>query len=539
LHAAADATLDALANETSPGPGWAFDAADLGAVRARLEGRADLAGFRLVRRAPVDLIASYFDTHDYRLARDGVALRLCSDGTHSDAALESLPAAPATLSQRYIITQPLEEARIESLLAAAGPVAERARTVAAGTALQNLFDARTHREVFGVLRGEVHAAEIRLEDTRLSAGEHGPAQALQRVEVKLHDGGAEVLQPLVDALRETTVLEPARLGTFEAGMRAAGLALAAPLAPASISIEPAMSAITVGQQLLRAQLATWRALEPAVRAGRDPEALHQLRVAGRRLIAVLRILEAAPLSGALRLRRRVQALVRRSSAARDLDVQSLELRSVERSTAGQEPLPLLGRLARQRAVKQVALVRLLDTAHTAQLFAALHALAEAPPPRRRVQSAAAAAEASIRRRYRRTRQAARLVAQDASIVHCHRLRLEAKKLRYVAEPFATLYGEPLERFVRRLQQLQSLLGCINDAAHAIHTLESEGRRRRRGVPASVAFAMGRMAEQQQARLLAARKRLPSAWSRIGGKRWRQLRARMDEVRAAQQSTSGT
>ncbi|MFC7609924.1 CHAD domain-containing protein [Teichococcus aestuarii] len=49
----------------------------------------------------------------------------------------------------------------------------------------------------------------------------------------------------------------------------------------------------------------------------------------------------------------------------------------------------------------------------------------------------------------------------------HELRLEAKRLRYVAELFAPLWpGKPARRFLRRIGALQEALGLSNDTVAA-------------------------------------------------------------------------
>ena len=49
----------------------------------------------------------------------------------------------------------------------------------------------------------------------------------------------------------------------------------------------------------------------------------------------------------------------------------------------------------------------------------------------------------------------------------HRLRIEAKKLRYAAEAFASLYHrKSAERFIDRVKDLQTTLGDLNDLAVA-------------------------------------------------------------------------
>jgi CHAD domain-containing protein len=296
--------------------------------------------------------------------------------------------------------------------------------------------------------------------------------------------------------------------------------------------DAATSAVAAGQLLLRRELAQWRSCRAAVLEGTDREALHRLRVSGRRLIAALRILERAPLRGALALRRKLTALVRSCGVARDLDVQLGELETLAQETASHDLLPLLADLTRQREREQRRLRRGLVAARAQRVFIELDTLAVLVPQRPAARPLATVAEDLLKRRQRQLQRAARRVARQSSAEHCHALRLETKKLRYLCEPFATLYGEPLRRYLVRLQQLQALLGRINDCHHAISTLEGQVRRAGGDLPATALFAMGRAAEQQQARLLASTGRLRAACRRANGRRWRRLRSRAGKLSQA-------
>jgi len=489
---------------------WQFDAPDLAALRGVLESRRELGGFQLRRGVTRDLTDCYLDTADMGIAHAGYALRLRSDGAGCEATLKSLRSAAEGPKVREEISQAIDQSSVAALLAANGPVSERTRGIVGNQALELLLEVRTRRDSFQVMDGESEAAEIDLDDTRFGDA-NDAAQHLQRVEVELHAASVMALQPLLAQLRDLAALEPASRSKLEAGLAARG----------------AMPATVVGQMLLQQQLAAWRDLEPAVRLGEDPEALHQLRVTGRRMIASLRILQAASLGGAIGLRRRLQSLLRRMSLARDLDVQRIELEEVGRSLPGQELMPAVRRLQALRDIRQRQLLHLLDSQRVRRLFGALHALSARTPARRRQQSMGELAPDLLCQRYRKVRRRARLAIAQGTVESCHQLRLETKKLRYVAEPLRDLYGEPLRRFLRRLQQLQALLGRVNDSHHAILTLEQLAQRRPR-LPVAALFAMGRMAERQQRQLDDSRAALRNAWRRVRGRAWRQLKKTMQD-----------
>jgi CHAD domain-containing protein len=65
--------------------------------------------------------------------------------------------------------------------------------------------------------------------------------------------------------------------------------------------------------------------------------------------------------------------------------------------------------------------------------------------------------------------------EEMDIPGLHGVRLRAKRARYAAEMFATVYGgKPAHRFIDRLSVLQQRLGVLNDGAVATHLLEQLG-----------------------------------------------------------------
>jgi CHAD domain-containing protein len=217
----------------------------------------------------------------------------------------------------------------------------------------------------------------------------------------------------------------------------------------------------------------------------------------------------------------VRELLRRTSAARDLDVQIAELGAINRLTRNRAMKTPLDDLSQQRARQQINLLRLLNSPRTARLFAALDRLMQYLARFHDRRTVAQVARQLLQLRYRKLRNAALRVTRNPSAARCHAMRLQTKNLRYVAELLEPTYGKPMRRFLRRLQKLQSILGQINDAHHAIEFLQSQRRRRRRLSPEAVA-AMTHMAGRHSRHLARNVSELPEVWRRASGKRWHRL-----------------
>lgn len=72
----------------------------------------------------------------------------------------------------------------------------------------------------------------------------------------------------------------------------------------------------------------------------------------------------------------------------------------------------------------------------------------------------------------------RALGPKASIERIHRLRIEAKKLRYTVELFAPVDGASLDGWLERLKALQKVLGVISDCETVRAMIERQGGDRR-------------------------------------------------------------
>jgi triphosphatase len=139
----------------------------------------------------------------------------------------------------------------------------------------------------------------------------------------------------------------------------------------------------------------------------------------------------------------------------------------------------------------------------------------------RVRAIAPAAADELRRRWKSIlKRGRRLHALDPQ--RRHKLRIQAKKLRYAAEFFAGAFPRKKSSrrrgdFVVALEQLQDALGDLNDIA--VHEDMSKrllegaaGDGKRRGGRAKKAFAAGRLSGREEARIAAVLKDAERAYA---------------------------
>jgi triphosphatase len=253
-----------------------------------------------------------------------------------------------------------------------------------------------------------------------------------------------------------------------------------PVRAEPFALVPAMTADTALQEIGRACLAHLSRNEPAALAG-QPEAVHQMRVALRRLrSALLAFKKMLPKADRRWVAEEIEALDAALGRARDLDVFARDLVAPCRAVlAGEADFPALEEaLARRRqeAYRTVE-TRLLSPAHKSAM-ARLERWFEGCGWRRPELPAADAAplhDAAVQLLDRRRRDVKRRSKgfRRLSAKQRHKLRIAVKDLRYTLELLAGLYAkDALARFEKRLKRLQDDLGHANDVRVG-HSLVAE------------------------------------------------------------------
>ena len=313
-------------------------------------------------------------------------------------------------------------------------------------------------------------------------------------------------------------------------------AVAIPALVPRVRIGMELTAHEVAFAELRRLLGEWFAHEPGARLGHDPEELHQLRVATRRIDATLALFKHHLPAPVLHARKTTKAVLRTLGSARDLDVQLGELAQYcatlpEQERAAAEPLK--ARLEFERTRARAAMVRALDAEPTRRW---LESLALASAEVATTEGAAADSAMSVmpervRLRFRKLRKAVRRLGAKASMEEYHDVRRRAKQLRYAIESGAAMFGKPADDALKALRRMQDKLGTQQDAYMAKERLSVLAADLASGLPPDTLFLMGRLAEYHAGVTTQARRNLARSWRKVRGRRWKALRARLGELSA--------
>lgn len=263
--------------------------------------------------------------------------------------------------------------------------------------------------------------------------------------------------------------------------------------------------------------------EPAARGG-DVEAVHQLRVATRRLRAALR--SFAPMLPATLPEPAMEGfatLGRGIGAVRDLDVLALAIaahgRRLDRDTRD-ALAPLQLQLGERRAAALAALVVQLDARPTRRLLGRVQTVVDRRPAPRGAIRLGDAAHGLVEPLLRAVQRAGRDLDADAPAASLHRLRVRVKRLRYVCETLAGMAEGRIDPVVERLVALQDVLGELQDANTQIRWLREHAQAR--PLPPETLLAMGAVVHALGRRDAKLRRRFPRLWRRFDRRRVRRL-----------------
>jgi triphosphatase len=514
---------------------WQLASTDLGSVRRWLADHGTIGGLVLEPRSTLQIFDTYLDTDDWRIHRAGFALRIRSESGKSEATLKSLHSASAEIADRRELSETLENSESESIRRSIGPVGTRVHAVSGAHALLPLFEVHTSRQRFAIRREDEaqQLGEIALDETVISRPHGEPQTSMQRVEVEALTEAHESLQSLVKTLRSDCALEAASDTKYSQGLKSVGLAPGPAPQFAPTAVDASMPMVEVALANLRLYLSAWNLHEPGARLGDNPQELHDLRVAGRRLDAILRQFRSSLPASLLRIRPTLKKVLRVLGDARDLDVALSELEAFGRELPGSEQdsvEPLKQYLVSERGRARARMLRVLDSVSVQKNLQKLTSLLTAPAAASQQSSrdlALNVAPEMIRRRYRKVRKSADLLTPESSMEAYHEVRGHVKKLRYALDAVAVIYGKPADDMLRLLRRWQEKLGVQQDAAVAGRRLKALASAPPKGIPPETLFLMGRLAEHYASAAVRARKLCAKGYKKVRGK-WKRLRMEFED-----------
>jgi len=443
----------------------------------------DLAGEPL---EPRHFTSTYYDTDDHLLAGVGMTLRRRVENGLGLWQLK-LPRSGGRLEVEQPGGPIAPPEQIESLLAG----------VLRGRPLSPVTELRTLRRGVRVHSG-TSIADVVLDQVAVMQDLHVES-SFDELEIELVEGEARALGEFEELVR--------RAGAKDGDPRPKVLRVLALGQPRPTPKRPQL------QLYFQKQYEEILAHDPGTRLGDDPEDLHDMRVAVRRLRAILKV-AAPPLDPvwAQDLRDELDRLGDALGPVRDLDVMLDYVRNALGEDERKALQPLLKKLERRRSEARRSMLATMRSARYARLLDTLEAAARRPPTR----SARPRPDKIATKQLEQLRKAVRKLDRDPSNAALHKARIRGKRARYATELARPGAGKKAAAFLKQAKSFQDVTGEHQDAVVA----EQRIRELAEGLEPETVLAAGRLIERQRIRKGEAREAFPKAWKKLdkAGKR---------------------
>jgi len=446
-----------------------------------------------------NLDAIYYDTENLDLAANKITLRRRSGGHDAGWHLKR----PGRGAGRRELQVPLNAARDEGsggVIHVPDVLLEQIRVHSRGRALRPIGAISTHRELSELHGDDGQILAIFCNDTVTAQSllPDGHAQAWTEWEIELVDGDEKLLRKADKFLRS-------------AGAQTAGSAskLARTIGPTPIRGVPALGSEPTAIDLVTTAIAEHlRHLieqDPRVRAHED-DAVHQMRVATRRIrsvIAAYPTVLSGPRTDAVADELKLLAAI--LGNARDAEVQA---ERGEQLLAGENASAAITSVLveDQRHRERLAINRVLTSLDNPRYFELLDEIERlvidperGPDADRKARSALRDAVDECDRDLRKANKRLQSIGASEKVerqAQLHRIRKQAKQLRYSADPGSLLRPPVKAATARRAKAIQERLGDYNDAAISRGLISHAAADPR--ITAADAFMLGRLDAKEEA-----------------------------------------
>jgi CHAD domain-containing protein/uncharacterized protein YjbK len=457
----------------------------------RLLGTATLAGFRLGNESSAEFHDHYLDTPAGAIRAQGFALRMRHVDDRYVATLKGLGGTSGAIHYRLE-----HEVVLESPTPPQEWPASSARDLALRLSkeapLSTLFELRQTRHSRLLHKGDRAVAQLNLDRVRVYFGK---VQATTYLELELElrpDGRTEDLEEMVREIQERWGLAPQSTSKFQRGLallrpepelkKEIGVQMDAQQEFVELrkapGIQPDDPMSEAGRKTFRFHYQRMLLHEPGTRQGEDIEALHDMRVATRRMRAAFRIFgdyyERKAVTPYLKgLKRTGRAL----GPVRDLDVFREKMQAYIDTLPESKQGDLYSYMAVLQARREQARERMLayldSEKHTRFKvrfgeFVETEGMGSLPvapdggePWPFRVHHVVPVA---VYERLAAVRAYDEWVTiPDPPLERLHALRIACKRLRYTLEFFAEVLGADTEALIKEIVAMQDHLGAAQDA----------------------------------------------------------------------------
>jgi triphosphatase len=465
----------------------------------------------------------YFDTEDWSILAAGWACRVRRRNGGATLTLKSLQGPDRNIFIREEVSQSITDEDAElSLSLPPGPVRDRLVEFIDDKPVMELFRLASERTVYVIASAGLQGVQVELDldRSRIEAEKRTEKATgvleFTELELELLSGELSDLESIASLLRDGAGLMQAKFSKFERGLQAAGLEMdlltEKPRATSLTEDDPALALL---YQYVSDQLQIIQRHHPRALEGIDPEGVHQMRVASRRLRAILKAFRG--ILGdevVVRFNGELRWLAQNLGRARDADVTEMSARDSEEPDAGHYERFL----AEETVNAYEHLVDVLESERCSTLEKDLAQFSAAGPGSEIQEqfgklSIADCADQLIHAALGKLLEQGDAITADSAARELHKLRIRAKRFRYLLDFFSSVQAEKWFEMTEALKRLQDILGEHQDAVTARAQLadyaaslptDAEGREKLAGT--------ARLMRAETERIATSRQQFSTAWS---------------------------
>ena len=463
------------------------------------------------------LEAVYYDTPERLLFQHGMSLRVRRSGNHFVQTLRLLPSIRQPLARRQW-EAPVDAATPDLARLPADEIGDPVTTLT-NDALVPVFATKVRRHARQLDLPDA-SVEIAFDEGIIEAGARH--EALSEIQLELRSGNAGVLFDLGTQLLDAA---PLKVGTRSKAERGYALAFDVVRPAAKAKLFDITAEHVVDDVVALLMGSCWHHLlknYTVADAGSDPEGVHQMRVALRRLRTICALFRRdIPSPSFQAVSSEARWLMQQLGPTRDWDV--FAETTVARLVTAAPDLDFGGlreAIEQQRKSSYGALRTVLADPRCSRFLLSLGHVVERRGWRNEIDSEALAvlsqpmptlADKILARLHRKALKRGAHFGQLNTEAQ-HDLRIDVKKLRYTTEFFLPLYATyaPAKRYVERLARLQVSLGHACDIANSRILLDAI----RQDDRPELRLAIGAVAGWQARDQIAVAKTLRKRWRRF-------------------------
>jgi CHAD domain-containing protein len=336
------------------------------------------------------------------------------------------------------------------------------------------------------------------------------------LELELKSGSAADLESAAMLLQDEAGLTPAQFSKFERGLQAAGLEIDTLVREQpSPPLDESDPVLRLLYAYLDTQFDIVRRQHPRALEGIDPEGVHQMRVAMRRMRAVLKAFRSIVGDDvASHFNKELRWLAKNLGRARDADVTQQGARDADEAGAGHYE-----RFLQQETISAYEhLVDVLQSDRCAALESDLaRFIAAGPTGEMREQygtlNIGDCAHRFVGAALSKLLAHGDAIDADSPAKRLHKLRIETKRFRYLLDFFSTVQTGQWVETMESVKKLQDVLGEHQDAVTAQEQLADYAA----SIPLNERnreklLATGRLMQKEDERIAECRQQFSTAWS---------------------------